>query len=47
MDNLYEEFGSSKYKPSPLIKRLVRAKHLGVVSGEGFYKYDENGNVIS
>jgi len=47
MDNLYEEFGSSKYKPSPLIKRLVREKHLGVVSGEGFYKYDENGNVIS
>ncbi len=47
MDNLYEEFGSSKYKPSPLIKRLVRAKHLGVVSGEGFYKYDENGNIIS
>ncbi len=47
MDNLYEEFGSSKYKPSPLIKRLVRAKHLGVVSGEGFYKYDENGDVIS
>ena len=47
MDNLYEEFGNSKYKPSPLIKRLVRAKHLGVVSGEGFYKYDEKGNVIS
>ncbi len=47
MDNLYEEFGNSKYKPSPLIKRLVRAKHLGVVSGEGFYKYDENGKVIS
>jgi 3-hydroxybutyryl-CoA dehydrogenase len=47
MDNLYEEFGFSKYKPSPLIKRLVRAKHLGKQSGEGFYKYDENGNVIS
>ncbi|MCW3807262.1 3-hydroxyacyl-CoA dehydrogenase family protein [Plebeiibacterium marinum] len=47
MDNLYEEFGNSKYKPSPLIKRLVRAKHLGVRTGEGFYKYDENGKVIS
>lgn len=46
MDNLYEEFGNSKYKPSPLIKRLVRAKHLGKQSGEGFYKYEENGNVI-
>ncbi len=47
MDNLYEEFGNSKYKPSPLIKRLVRAKHLGKQSGEGFYKYDENGAVIA
>lgn len=46
MDNLYEEFGNSKYKPSPLIKRLVRAKHLGKQTGEGFYKYDENGNII-
>ncbi|TLX71540.1 3-hydroxyacyl-CoA dehydrogenase family protein [Labilibacter sediminis] len=46
MDNLYEEFGNTKYKPSPLIKRLVRAKHLGKQTGEGFYKYDENGNII-
>ncbi len=46
MDNLYEEFGNSKYKPNPLIKRLVRAKHLGKQTGEGFYRYDENGNII-
>lgn len=46
MDNLYEEFGNSKYKPSPLIKRLVRAKHLGKRLGEGFYKYDEQGKII-
>ncbi|WP_066631981.1 3-hydroxyacyl-CoA dehydrogenase family protein [Labilibacter marinus] len=47
MDNLYEEFGNSKYKPNPLIKRLVRAKHLGKQTGEGFYKYDDNGNIIT
>ncbi len=47
MDNLYEEFGDSKYKPSPLIKRLVRAKQYGVISGAGFYKYDELGNIIT
>ncbi len=46
MDNLYEEFGSSKYKPSPLIKRLVRAKRLGVHTGHGFFKYDANGKKI-
>ncbi len=43
MDNLFEEFGESKYKPSPLLKRLVRAKRFGVQSGEGFYQYDGNG----
>ncbi len=46
MDNLYEEFGSSKYKPSPLIKRLVRAKRLGVQNGYGFFRYDANGRKI-
>ncbi len=46
MDNLYEEFGSSKYKPSPLIKRLVRAKRLGVQTGHGFFRYDANGRKI-
>ncbi|GAF03469.1 3-hydroxyacyl-CoA dehydrogenase family protein [Saccharicrinis fermentans] len=46
MDNLYEEFGNSKYKPSPMIKRLVRAKRLGKQTGEGFYKYNENGDII-
>ncbi len=46
MDNLYDEFGSSKYKPHPIIKRLVRAKHWGQRTGEGFYKYDEAGKII-
>ncbi|MDR2927621.1 MAG: hypothetical protein LBV41_05410 [Cytophagaceae bacterium] len=46
MDNLYEEFGDPKYKPSHLIKRLVRSKLLGVQTGEGFYRYDENGKPV-
>lgn len=45
-NNLFEEFGETKYKPSPLIKRLVRAKHGGLIDGEGFFKYDENGKRI-
>ncbi len=45
MDNLYEEFGDPKYKPSPFIKRLVRAKNLGKKTGEGFYRYDEKGKI--
>ena len=42
MNNLYEEFGELRFKPSPIIKRLVRANHLGLQTGIGFYKY-ENG----
>lgn len=42
MNNLYEEFGEIRFKPSPIIKRLVRANHLGLPTGIGFYKY-ENG----
>ncbi len=47
MDELYDEFGFMKYKTSPLIKRLVRANHLGKKTGQGFYTYDKNGNRAS
>lgn len=46
MENLYEEYGHVKYKPSPVLLRMYRAKHLGVNTGRGFYKYDEQGNII-
>ncbi len=46
MDNIYNEFGDIRYKPSQYIRRLVRAKQLGVDSGVGFYRYDEKGNKI-
>ena len=45
MDNLYSEFAERKYKPSPIIKKLVRANYLGRSTGKGFYKY-ENGKVV-
>jgi 3-hydroxybutyryl-CoA dehydrogenase len=46
MENLYSEFGSSRYIASPMIKKLVRANRLGRVSGIGFYEYDADGNKI-
>lgn len=46
MDNLYNEFGEFKYKPSPILKRLVRAGMVGRASGEGFYIY-KNGKRMS
>ena len=42
MEGLYNEYGDTRYKTSPLIRRMVRAGMLGRKSGEGFYYY-ENG----
>ncbi len=46
MDNLYIEFGTQNYKPSPLLKKMVRSNKLGRKTGKGFYDYDEKGNKI-
>lgn len=46
MDNLYNEFGDIKFKASPVIQKLVRAHQFGRITGQGFYKYDENGKRI-
>ncbi len=40
MDVLYKETGDSKYRACPLLRKMVRAKHLGVKTGIGFYKYN-------
>ena len=40
MNVLYEGFGDSKYRASPLLKRMVAAGHLGRKSGRGFYEYE-------
>jgi 3-hydroxybutyryl-CoA dehydrogenase len=39
-DTLYKETGDSKYRACPLIRKMVRAGHLGRKSGQGFYSYN-------
>lgn len=46
LENLWDEYGSLKYKPSPILLRLFRAKHFGVSTNKGFYTYDDFGNII-
>jgi 3-hydroxybutyryl-CoA dehydrogenase len=39
MEVLYNEFSDSKYRPHPLLKKMVRANNLGRKTGKGFYEY--------
>ena len=46
MENLLRELSEHKYNPCPLLRKLVRAGHLGVKTGSGFFEYDKEGNKI-
>lgn len=40
MEHLFHELGDLKYRPCPLLKKMLRAGHLGVKSGKGFFEYE-------
>jgi len=41
MEVLYQGFADTKYRPCPLLRRMVTAGHLGRKSGKGFYDYEK------
>jgi len=47
MESMFHELGEAKYRPCPLLRRKVREQKYGKKSGEGFFKYDESGNILS
>lgn len=40
VDGLFREWGDDRYRPSPLLRRMVAAGRLGKKSGRGFYTYE-------
>ncbi len=43
MESLFHELGEAKYRPCPLLRRMVREGKMGRKSGEGFFKYNDQG----
>ncbi len=45
MRHLFAELGDFKYRPCPLLRKMIRAGHLGVKTGRGFFEYDAEGGL--
>lgn len=39
METLHERFGDPKYRPCPLLRKMVESRRLGRKAGKGFYDY--------
>ena len=44
LEYLFQETGDQKFRPCPLLRKLVRAGHTGTSKGKGFFTYDAERN---
>ncbi|HCY77045.1 MAG TPA: 3-hydroxybutyryl-CoA dehydrogenase [Ignavibacteriales bacterium] len=47
METLWKTLGEPRYRPNPMIRKLVRERKLGKKTLEGIFKYDEHGNKLN
>ena len=41
LDSLHQELGEERYRPAPLLRRMVAEGRLGESTGSGFFEYDQ------